>query len=72
MNTYSRRGGRPETRILTLHFENNRLIAMEGNYLDEEDLASQALKDLQEGDDATHSGSRHPAASGIRSPDPGT
>ncbi len=51
MNTYSRRGGSPEKRVLTLHFDDNRLIAMEGNYLDEEDLASQALEDLQEPDD---------------------
>lgn len=52
MNTYSRRGGEPEKRVLTLLFENNRLVAMEGNYLEEEDVARQALEDLQEPDDA--------------------
>jgi len=52
MNTYSRRGGKPEKRVLTLLFEDNRLIAMEGNYLEEEDVARQALEDLQEPDDA--------------------
>ncbi len=51
MNTYSRRGGKPEKRVLTLRFENNRLMAMEGNYLDEEDLAQQALDDLQDQDE---------------------
>lgn len=51
MNTYARRGGKPEKRVLTLRFENDRLIAMEGNYLDEEDVARRALDDLQRPDD---------------------
>ena len=51
MNTYARRGGKPEKRVLTLHFESDRLVAMEGNYLDEEDIASRALDDLQDPDD---------------------
>ncbi|QOC23711.1 outer membrane protein assembly factor BamE [Wenzhouxiangella sp. AB-CW3] len=48
MNTFSQRGGTPSKRVLTLHFENNRLVAMEGNYLDEDDVARQALDDLQD------------------------
>jgi outer membrane protein assembly factor BamE len=51
MNSYARRGGRPEKRVLTLHFENNRLVAMEGNYLDEDDVARRALEELQEPED---------------------
>ena len=51
MNTYARRGGKPEARVLTLQFENDRLIAMEGNYLDEDDVARRALDDLQDPDD---------------------
>lgn len=48
MNTFSRRGGEPEKRVLTLVFENDRLVTMEGNYLDEEDLARQALDEMQD------------------------
>lgn len=51
MNTYSPRGGDPETRVLTLNFEDDRLIAMEGNYLDQDDVASQALDELQDPDE---------------------
>jgi len=48
MNTYARRSGKPRKRVLTLHFENDRLVAMQGNYLDEENLATEALDELQE------------------------
>lgn len=51
MNSYSRRGGDPQIRLLTLHFDNGRLMSMEGNYLDSEDLASEALDRLQRPDD---------------------
>ncbi len=33
VNTYSRRGGAEEVKTLTLLFENNRLVKMEGDYL---------------------------------------
>ena len=48
MNTYARQGGKTETRVLTLRFESDRLVAMEGSYLDETDVASQALDELQD------------------------
>lgn len=51
MNTYARRGGDPETRVLTLNFDNDRLVAMEGNYLDQDDIARQALDELQDPDE---------------------
>lgn len=51
MNTYSRRGGDPEARVLTLSFDDDRLVAMEGNYLDQDDIASQALDELQDPDE---------------------
>lgn len=51
MNSYARRGGEPEKRVLTLRFDNERLAAVEGNYLDEEDMASEALDRLQAPDD---------------------
>lgn len=51
LNTYARRGRTPERRVLTLRFENDRLVAMEGNYLDEHDVARQALEEMQRPDD---------------------
>jgi len=48
MNTYSQRGSRPDKRVLTLYFEDNTLSSIEGNYLDEERLASEALDELQD------------------------
>jgi len=52
MNTYARRAGTPEKRVLTLYFENDALVSIEGNYLDEEDMASEALDELQSPEDA--------------------
>ena len=52
MNTYARRAGTPEKRVLTLYFENDSLVSIEGNYLDEEDMASEALDELQSPEDA--------------------
>lgn len=52
INSYSRRGGKPTLRVLTLHFEGNLLRSMEGNYLDEADVAEEVLRRLgQLGDD---------------------
>lgn len=51
MNSYARRGGKPKKRVLTLLFENNTLASIEGNYLDEENMASEALDELQNPED---------------------
>lgn len=51
MNTYARRGGKPRKRVLTLHFDNDSLASIEGNYLDEESMASEALDELQDPED---------------------
>lgn len=48
MNTYARRGGKPEKRVLTLYFENDSLATIEGSYLDEESMAGEALDELQD------------------------
>lgn len=52
MNSYAKRGGEPRKRVLTLLFENEQLAAIEGDYLDEENVASEALDELQEAEDA--------------------
>ena len=52
MNTYARRGGKPEKRVLTLYFEDESLVSIEGNYLDEESMASEALDELQNPEEA--------------------
>lgn len=52
MNTYASRGGVPEKRVLTLFFEENALVSIEGNYLDEERMATEALDELQNPEDA--------------------
>lgn len=51
MNSFARRGGKPRKRVLTLHFEDDRLASIEGNYLEEEEIASEALDALQQGGD---------------------
>lgn len=48
MNTYAARAGTPDKRVLTLFFENNSLVSIEGNYLDEESVAGEALDELQD------------------------
>lgn len=48
MNTYAPRGAEPRKRVLTLYFENDALVSIEGNYLDEERMASEALDELQD------------------------
>jgi outer membrane protein assembly factor BamE len=52
MNTYAPRGGTPEKRVLTLYFDNDRLASIEGNYLDEERMATEALDELQAPEEA--------------------
>jgi len=47
MNTYAERGGEPVRRVLTLEFDNDRLVNVDGNYLDQDSVATQALRDLQ-------------------------
>lgn len=51
MNTFARRGGTPSRRVLTLHFEGNRLASIEGDYLEEADVAGEALDELQSPDE---------------------
>ncbi len=51
MNSYAPRGGKPKKRVLTLYFENDTLASIEGNYLDEENMASEALDELQNPED---------------------
>ncbi len=47
VNTFSRRGGKPVKRVLTLRFDDQRLASVEGTYLDQESAAAQALRELQ-------------------------
>ncbi|MEN1727883.1 MAG: outer membrane protein assembly factor BamE [Pseudomonadota bacterium] len=48
MNTYSRRGGTPNKRVLTLLFDRgDRLEAIDGTYLDQDSVAANALRELQ-------------------------
>lgn len=51
MNTYAPRGSNTRKRVLTLYFENDALASIEGNYLDEENVASEALDELQDPED---------------------
>ncbi len=51
MNTYSRRGNTPSKRVLTLYFDNDRLASIEGSYLDQDSVAAQALRELQQPSD---------------------
>lgn len=51
MNTFSRRGGEPVKRVLTLRFEQDRLTSVEGTYLEQDTVAAQALRDMQAPDD---------------------
>lgn len=52
VNTYARRGVDPVKRVLTLHFEQDRLVSLDGNYLEQDSIAAQALRDMQVPDDA--------------------
>jgi outer membrane protein assembly factor BamE len=48
LNTYSRRGNTPDKRVLTLIFDRaDRLEAIDGNYLDQNSVAANALRELQ-------------------------
>ena len=51
MNTFARRGGDPVQRVLTLKFADNRLVSVDGNYLDQDSVAAQALRELQRPED---------------------
>lgn len=51
MNTFARRGGDPVQRVLTLKFDDNRLVSVDGNYLDQDSVAAQALRELQRPED---------------------
>ena len=51
MNTYARRGDDPVQRVLTLTFDDDRLVSVDGNYLDQDSVAARALRDLQRPED---------------------
>ncbi len=51
MNTFTVRGRKTTRRVLTLHFEDDRLVRMEGNYLDEQELTDEALREMREMED---------------------
>lgn len=49
VSTYARRGGQPDSlRRLSLDFENDRLVAVSGDYLDEIEAADKALREIEE------------------------
>lgn len=49
VNTFARRGGKPDSkRRLSLDFENDRLVGLSGDYLDELELADEALQEIEE------------------------
>jgi len=52
MNSYAPRGNKPKLRVLTLFFDNNSLASIEGSYLDEESMASEALDEMQNPEEA--------------------
>ncbi len=51
MNTFSRRGGTPVKRVLTLRFEQERLASVEGTYLEQDTVAARALREMQAPDE---------------------
>ena len=51
MNTFARRGEETIKRVLTLRFEDDRLTAVEGSYLEQDTVAAQALRAMQAPDD---------------------
>ena len=48
ISTFSRRGNEPTVKNLSLVFENNRLVRMEGDYLDEEEPLADESKTAEE------------------------
>lgn len=51
MNTLAKRGGKTRKRILTLYFDDDALQSIEGSYLDEADIAGEALDELRKSGD---------------------
>lgn len=51
VNTFARRGGEPTKRVLTLNFENDRLVSVEGTFLEQDTVAAEALRRMQAPDD---------------------
>lgn len=47
VSTFSRRGGKPHKRKLTLHFDDDRLVEVSGNYLDHEELTLAAIENVR-------------------------
>lgn len=52
VNTFARRGGDPIKRVLTLRFEDERLVSVEGSFLEQDTVAAEALRRMQAPDDA--------------------
>lgn len=51
VNTFARRGGQPIQRVLTLNFEEDRLVSVEGTFLEQDTVAAEALRRMQAPDD---------------------
>jgi outer membrane protein assembly factor BamE len=47
VNSFAPRGGDAERRTLTVVFEDNRVVAFEGNYLDDAKVAGEELEELE-------------------------
>lgn len=47
VNTFARRGGTPTKRVLTLNFDNDRLVSVEGTFLEQDTVAAEALRRMQ-------------------------
>ncbi|MGY6555946.1 MAG: outer membrane protein assembly factor BamE [Wenzhouxiangella sp.] len=51
VNTFARRGAEPTKRVLTLNFEQDRLVSVEGTFLEQDTVAAEALRRMQAPDD---------------------
>src|SRR5690625_7224779 len=51
MNTLAKRGGKTRKRILTLYFDDDAQQSIEGSYLDEADIAGEALDEHRKSGD---------------------
>lgn len=56
VNTYAQRGEAFVSRTLTLVFANNRLISIDGNYLDQDSDTARLLRNLQSPDQQINEG----------------
>lgn len=51
VSTFARRGGEANIRHLTLRFDGSSLASVDGDYLDEAELSSEALEELRDRDE---------------------